>query len=198
MEYGGYTTSDVRGMESPMRKLYLVFATFVLLTLCIGCTGPMTGKIVDAETGQPIEGAIVLVEWTKVHGFGNSYTSSEKAVEVFSGKDGVVHLPGYNDPTVKSPDVTVYKPGFVAWNNKWIFPDYNKRTNFEWKDGYVFRLEKIKSESGFSYDLHTSFIRGIVGTGLIERKDNIKKAINWEEEIAFKERQTKRVNGNGK
>ena len=46
----------------------IILAMLVLLLPCVGCTTPMTGKIVDAESGQPIEGAILLIEWTKVYG----------------------------------------------------------------------------------------------------------------------------------
>jgi hypothetical protein len=178
-------------MEEPMKRLQcIILAMLVLLLPCSGCTTPMTGKVVDAETGQPIEGAIVLVEWTKVHGFGNTYTKSEKAAEVFSDKDGTVNLPGYNDPTVAKPDVTIYKPGYVAWNNRWIFPDTRKRTDFEWKSGYVFKLERFRPE--YSFDLHTSFISSLIGTSMMEYKKNIKKSIQWEEEKAFNERKVKR------
>lgn len=146
-----------------MKITFYVLVLMMLLHICQGCTRPITGKIVDAETGQPIEGAILLVEWTKVHGFGNSYTSSEKAVEVLSNKNGVVNIPGYNDPTVQSPDVTVYKPGYVAWNNKWIFPDRRKRTDFEWGDGYVFKLDKFREE--YSYVAHEDFVSSCINIG---------------------------------
>ena len=140
-----------------MKKTYLIILLMLLMLLpCIGCTTPITGKIVDAETGQPIKGAILLVEWTKVHGFGNTYTSSEKVAEVFSDKDGIVKIPGYNDPTAQGPDVTIYKPGYVAWNSNYIFPGNKNRTDFKWKEGYVFKLEKFKE--GYSYVDHGGFL----------------------------------------
>lgn len=135
---------------------FVMLMTLLMFLPCIGCTTPITGKIVDAETGQPIEGAILLVEWTKVHGFGNTYTSSEKVAEVFSDKDGIVKIPGYNDPTAQGPDVTIYKPGYVAWNSNYIFPDNKNRTDFKWKNGYIFKLDKFKE--GYSYDKHEGFI----------------------------------------
>ena len=155
-----------------------------MFPICAGCTTPITGKIVDAETGQPIEGAILLVEWTKVHGFGNTYTSSEKAVEVFSDKDGIVKIPGYNDPTVGKPDITIYKKGYVAWNSHWIFPDFRNRTDFKWKNGFVFRLQRFKTE--YSYREHVNFISNSI---LSERKPAIKQAIEYEENQAHQEMQ---------
>ena len=156
-----------------MKRLQFILMPLIMLLLCTSCSASITGKIVDAETGQPIEGAILLVEWTKVHGFGNTYTTSEKAVEVFSDKNGVVYIPGYNDPTVGKPDITVYKPGYVAWNNQWIFPDRRNRTDFEWKDGYVFKLDKFKE--GYSYVLHESFVSLCINIG----QQNTNKNLLW-------------------
>lgn len=169
-----------------MKATYLIILLMLLMLLpCTGCTTPITGKIVDAETGQAIEGAILLVEWTKVHGFGNTYTSSEKVAEVFSDKDGIVKIPGYNDPTAQGPDVTIYKPGYVAWNSKWIFPDSRNRTDFEWKNNYVFRLERFKPE--YTYKDHTSFIYSAMSTGNIENKQILYKAFEWERVISNNE-----------
>jgi len=169
-----------------MKRLQVTLLTMLVLLLpCVGCTTPMIGKIVDAESGQPIEGAILLIEWTKVHGFGNTYTKSEKAVEVFSDKDGVVNIPGYNDPTVARPDITIYKPGYVAWNNRWIFPDTRKRTDYKWKDGYVFRLERFKEE--YSHSEHIMFLDNCIGTGLINNKINIERATQFERNERQKE-----------
>jgi hypothetical protein len=151
-----------------MKQLVFILLLIVLLPSA-ACTGPIsgkaiTGKIVNAETGQPIEGAILLVEWTKDHGFGNTYTTSEKVVEILSDKNGIVEIPGYDVRFVNNPDITVYKPGYVAWNNHWIFPDTRKRTDFEWKNGYVFRLDEFKE--GYSYRKHRSFILHCIKQGL--------------------------------
>lgn len=159
------------------RKLQLAVLIITFIT-CTGCTRPITGKIVDAETGQPIEGAVLLVEWTKVHGFGMTYTSSEKAIEVLSDKNGIVNIPGHNDPTAQCPDVTIYKPRYVAWNSQFIFPGYTRRTDFSWKDGFVFRLERFKQE--YTYKDHTSFIYSTMNTANIEQKQRMHEAFEWE------------------
>ena len=175
-----------------MKQLLFMLLLIILLPTT-ACTVPLsakaiTGKVIDSETGQPIEGAILLVEWTKTYGFGNTYTKSEKAVEVFSDKSGVVQIPGYNVRFVNEPDVTVYKPGYVAWNSHSIFLDSKhrvKRTDFEWKDGYVFRLERFKLE--YTYEAHVSFLDKCIGTRLYEQKVNIKKAMRSEELESSKE-----------
>jgi len=156
-----------------MNKSHLVLMLLILFLLCAGCTRAITGKIVDAETGQPIEGAILLVEWTKVHGFGDTYTTSEKVVVLYSDKDGIVHIPDYYDPFADKPDITIYKPGYVAWNNQWIFPETRKRTDFKWKNNYVFRLDKFKD--GYSYVKHESFVSLCINIG----QQNANKKLLW-------------------
>lgn len=142
-----------------MNNLLKLF--FFVTCLCsTGCYASMTGKVVDAETGKPIEGAILLVEWLKGHGIGLTYQTSAKAVEVFSDKDGIVKIPGYFNPFVEGPFITIYKPGYVAWNNHWIFPGYKKREDFNWKDNYVFCLERFKE--GYSYVKHHGFISSCI------------------------------------
>jgi hypothetical protein len=147
-----------------MKRISAVGLIMLLLLVCAGCYAPITGKIVDADTGQPIEGAIVLVEWTKAHGFGNTYHTSEKAAEIFSDKDGIVKIPGYNDPFAEKPDITIYKNGYVAWNNHTIFPDDRNRNDFEWKNDYVFRLERFKER--YSHFNHEMFIVACTKVGL--------------------------------
>lgn len=132
--------------------------SLVLFTVVIsGCYMPIRGRVIDAETQQPIEGAVVLVEWTKTHGIGEHWTESAKVVEVVSDKEGRVELPGCYDPFVRSPNVTIYKKGYVAWNNYLIFRGTTeRRMDYEWKSGYVFNLEKFMSN--YSYINHWLFI----------------------------------------
>jgi len=131
--------------------------TIIICTIFLvsGCYLPINGRVIDAETQQPIEGAIVLVEWTKKHGFGDAWTESYKVVETEADKDGNVKLSGCYSPFVQPPDATVYKKGYVAWSNRWIFPGYEKRTDFRWGKGYVFKLEKFKDT--YSYTDHQMF-----------------------------------------
>jgi hypothetical protein len=151
----------------------------------------MTGTVVDAETGKPIEGAVVLVEWTKKTGIGDYHTESVKVVEAMTDKQGKFTVSGIFDPFVDAPDVTVYKKGYVAWSSRWIFPGYENRTNFRWGD-FVFKLEQFKSE--YSHDAHTSFIDSCVNASLskyYEVKKHFLRAIEWEQDLAFQERMRK-------
>lgn len=172
-----------------VKHLILMFSILFFMT---GCNAEITGTVVDAETGQPIEGAVILVEWTKTHGFGDTSTESYKVVEVLTDKDGKAIISGTFSPTVNRPHVTVYKKGYVAWNNEYIFPDYKKRTDFSWSNGYVFRLEKFKDS--YSYDDHRAFVENAINTGLGTKNKGLflKLFRETEEEKAFEERKKRR------
>jgi hypothetical protein len=150
------------------------------------CYAPIKGHVIDAETNQPIEGAIVLVEWTKKHGFGDHWTESFKVVEATSDKDGNVQIEGCNSPFVEFPDVTVYKKGYVAWSSRMIFPSDRSRTDFKWGD-YTFKLERFKE--GYSYIDHVSFIRLSMNSSMnLKAKQKMYSAFDWETDRAFQEK----------
>jgi len=159
-----------------------------------GCYGPITGTVVDAETGKPVEGAVVVVEWTKRIGFGHHYTKSHKLIETLTNKEGKVIIPGVCRPLLDPVDVTVYKKGYVAWNNYSIFPDDTKRTDFKWGD-YTFKLERFKPD--YSYDKHVSFISDAAHF-VFGNKKLISQAYQWEESKASRERDDRSSGGGSK
>ncbi|MCC7202475.1 MAG: carboxypeptidase regulatory-like domain-containing protein [Nitrospirae bacterium] len=166
-----------------IKYIFLLIAVFVITS---GCYATITGKVLDAETGEPVEGAVVLVEWTKTKGFGLTYTESYKVIEAVTDKEGKVMISGTFNPLVNPPDLTVYKKGYVAWNNKFIFPKYEKRKDFKWEKNYIIKMDRFKPE--YKYSEHVSFIHSAIHLGLGEKK-LIVKAIESEENKAFEERQ---------
>lgn len=170
-----------------MRTLYLILIIVMLFSVT-GCYAEITGTVVDAETGQPIEGAVVLVEWTKTKGFpGMTATESFKIVEAVTDKNGNFTVESIKKIFVDPPDLTIYKKGYVAWNNLIIFPDYRKREDFKWQSGHVFKMERFK---GYSFIEHQSFIYSVSHAGLApERKQLFLKFYNeGEREEVIKER----------
>jgi len=169
-------------------KIRMGILSFVLALFSVGWYAEMTGVVVDAETGVPIEGAVVLVEWTVAKGIpGMMVTEVYEATEVVSDKEGKVKLSGVFNPSVNPPQVIVYKAGYVAWHNEFIFPDYRKRTDFHWGKHYVFQLEKFKKE--YTHNAHMSFVGPFLTGTPWEKKNTISKALDWEEGMAFQERQ---------
>lgn len=157
--------------------------------LLSGCYMGITGHVIDAETQQPIEDAVVLVEWTKTHGIGDHSTESYKVADAVSGKDGKFVLPGCFSPFVNKPDMTIYKKGYVAWSSRWVFPDWQHRADFKWGNN-VFKLEHFKE--GYSYIDHTDFITSSINESInFKAKKNIYNAFSWEDQMASKERDIK-------
>lgn len=163
----------------------VVLLVTVFLMLRPSSYPPITGTVVDAVTGQPIEGAVVLVEWTKTHGIGEHWTESFKVEEAVTNKEGKFTVAGLDARSVNPPNLTIYKKGYVAWNNEYIFPGYKKREDFSWRSGYVFRLEHFKPE--YLHSDHISFIHRSIRLGL-GRKKIIGEAVYWEELEAERER----------
>jgi hypothetical protein len=124
-----------------MRKLKIAAIVITLASafyFFLSFIGRMTGTVVDAETGKPIEGAVVLVEWTMTKGLGLTHTTSYKVTEMVTDNDGRFTVYTVPNPLVNAPDITVYKKGYVAWSSRWIFPNYDKRSDYSWRTGYFF------------------------------------------------------------
>ena len=170
-------------------KLRNTILAILSLLFVTGCDATITGVVVDAETGKPIEGAVILVEWLTTKGLpGMSYRESYKVVEAVTDNEGKASIEGVSSPMVSAPRVTIYKKGYVAWNNEYIFPDWKKRTDFKWVNNYVFKLEKFKLE--YSHDKHMSFIRASMGMTL-DQKKIMYNAIRWEDLKASEEMREK-------
>lgn len=170
-------------------KVKNILLILLLALISIGCDREFKGKVVDAETDRPIEGAVVLVEWLTIKGLpGLTHTESVKVIEAVTDKDGKFTIVG---ALKQAPHVTVYKKGYVAWNNKYIFPDYKKRTDFKLENGLVFRLERFKEL--FGYVAHESFITSAINVslGAEQKQFFLKEYRGSEEELVIKERNRK-------
>ena len=169
-------------------KITLLLLLILLFTS--GCYATLKGKVIDGETGEPIEGAVAMAEWTKTKGIGNTYTVSARVVETMSDKEGTIEISGCWCPFTDKPDLTIYKKGYVAWNSRIIFPHRKKREGFEWRDDQVFSLEKFGE--GYLYNEHLSFIRSSINSTIgYEKKKIIIKAFEWETDMKLKERRRK-------
>lgn len=143
--------------------IVIVSISFFLLS---GCYMGISGRVVDAETMQPLEGAVVLAEWLETHGFGLTSHTVYKIVETETDMNGRFSLPGAYNPMVDEPYLVIYKKGYVAWRNDDIFPGYEKRKDYDvWMHGYNYKLERYKEE--YSRKKHSSFMsKGIIGSSL--------------------------------
>lgn len=104
------------------RRLFASMLFAAVLT--VGCgghviypSGPLRGRVVDADTGQPLVGAAVVAAWflehpMAVHGTANAYD----VVEVLTDDKGEFVVPHQTHVTlvgsVNEPRITIYMPGY--------------------------------------------------------------------------------------
>lgn len=85
--------------------------------------GPFRGKIVDAETGQPIQGAVVLMIWLRlVDVLIETKTEFYDAREAVTGPDGTFEIPRLTPPFFRFRIITygpkVFAPGYAE--ERWV------------------------------------------------------------------------------
>jgi hypothetical protein len=157
--------------------------TILLVFISTGCHAEMTGTVIDAETEKPIEGAVVLVNWTITKGVpGLTYGEDYKTVEAITDKEGKFRVFGVLNPFVNPPTIVVYKKGYVAWRNDFIFPDYKKREDFQWTSKQVFRMEHFKKI--YSHYKHIFFFSSSLS---LDTSSKLYQAYIWEDLLSSKE-----------
>ncbi len=112
----------------------LLTALALVAVLGSGCTRAIQARVLDAETRQPIPGAVVLGVWTKVEGFAGLYNHKLVGVrETETDADGRFTLDRLEssglDGEGDGQAITVYKFGYVAWSNLFVFPNSRLREN---------------------------------------------------------------------
>jgi hypothetical protein len=85
--------------------------------------GPFRGKIVDADTKEPIAGVVVLIEWHQIHPLrgGSSFYDAQETV---TDKHGEFYIPGIwsLNPLVwirTEAYVTIFKSGYGTIRGTW-------------------------------------------------------------------------------
>jgi len=109
--------------------------------------GP-TAIVIDAETGKPVEGAVALAQWYRFAGSipEGGAQAFDRAKESYSDKDGKVFIDAFWGLYFLKPSLTVYKPGYVLWNSKWLCPTLKKRFDFD-ENNRTVKLLKFDAEA---------------------------------------------------
>lgn len=132
----------IRPPRRPQTSSLLVVWSLVLITCGSSCSavnprawtaGPYRGRVVDAETSEPIEGAVALVSWRRFYPMPFHATEGPFAArETVTGKDGRFSLPGaplsWIPLTALSPPAfRVFKAGFDSFPS-FLDPENNPPT----------------------------------------------------------------------
>jgi hypothetical protein len=134
----------------------IVMLLFLLTQSHIGHAETLKGQVLDAESGKPIAGAVVLGVWTKKAGLpGLHHTDLVGVKEVETNDQGWFELEKPAGPFHEDGEsVTVYKPGYVAWNNLHEFPSIKRRP-----EGHIpNRIQLSLFSADQSHKRHLNFI----------------------------------------
>jgi hypothetical protein len=131
----------------------LLVLYLILVAVQVKAAGPWIGRIIDIETKEPLEGAVVLAVWERVYrtpAGPNSYFYEAK--EVLTDKEGRFEIPAYTPinllPVIsfmRGPHFTIFKPGYLSLSDinlgEYLLAGAN-RTPVELTEmgGEVFRL----------------------------------------------------------
>lgn len=150
-----------------MRKIVQI-SIVALMFLLTGCYPGIRGKVVDAVTGNPLEGAVVLAQWTTTWGFGLTYHKLYKIVETETDKEGSFSLSGVYNPFVDQPSMVIYKKGYVPFRNDMIsFENRRRKSKVIWEDNGVYSLSNWENKySQLTLDV-------FVGSGIIGSDFNV-------------------------
>lgn len=144
-----------------MRRRSFLWVTF-FSTLSVWWTwpvrseaaGPWKGQVVDAETKDPIEGAVVLAVWTKyvwspldVGGPNYRYYDSQEVLTDTDGRFTIAarHVFSFNPfASFRGPDFLIFKPGYGYFPWYHTRPTGNISQVFQ-GEGTVVELPKLKT-----------------------------------------------------
>ena len=158
-----------------MRNISILITIMTLVLVVEGCTithkfGPFYGKVVDAETGEPIEGAAVVVWFsTKSPSMGGTVWKIADAVEALTDAKGEFRIPPHRINLFKAMaswddecQVSIFKPGYAVYpGNSKSYSSYfveKGRQSFSIpEDDYIIvhlpKLTSIKERKENLYDI---------------------------------------------
>lgn len=139
---------NTKFLNIPHRKKIIVAVVLTVLFIACFCNyyGGIKGTVIDNVTGKPIEGAVVVAQWTMERGFPFPGHILHKIVETPTNKDGKFSLSGTIGLMLEPPEMIVCKDGYIPWRNDMVFQserenDSNKHN--EWNNHRTYRLDKF-------------------------------------------------------
>lgn len=124
-----------------------IFLAILLISFSISYAelysgGPWRGRVIDADTKEPISGAVIVTVWERRYDCGfNNPTYFQEARETLTDKEGKFEIPAYsenrgklfwraqdklNDPTsllicsgpeIREPNFIIYKPSYDCYRD---------------------------------------------------------------------------------
>ena len=138
---------------------------------------PITATVVDAETGQPIEGVSVVAHWV-LHGPTWVSAADLELTEAVTDKDGRFHIPGWGPKSIPNdlprgtrlgnsdPGLILFKSGyevtglFNRLQPERLRPEHDIPVRYSDWDGKVIKLNRFRGDPQ-SFGVGGSIGRGI-------------------------------------
>ena len=137
----------------------ITFVTSMAIWILLGCAsairydGPYEGRVIDADTGEPIEGVIVLGVWSKEHITpGGAVSEYYDARETVTDRNGEFSIPGKGlllASNIAPMDVLIFKAGYECLQTTWLGLkiDGILRQRVKWEgDKAIIPLKKLTME----------------------------------------------------
>ena len=143
--------------------------------------GPFDGRVVDADTGRPIEDALVWCSWAFDRGLGTAGPEATRTASVRTDPDGAYRLPLLRwfpqglSARLARLSVIIYRRGYVAYRHDRVFGQRGPRIDFSQRDNVV-RLSRWSPE--LSHAQHLLFVGG---------GPELQQATHWEAALATAE-----------
>lgn len=121
------------------RRMAIILSAWAILAVVGPCTithqfGPYYGKIVDADTGAPLGGAVVLASfYTEAYTPGGTRAKFVDALEVMTDAGGQFQIPAQRVWAFRAPhrwdahaDFVIFKPGYGSFpRHKGVSPKFS-------------------------------------------------------------------------
>lgn len=168
-------------------SLAVLLLTMVPLFASCGMHHNIKGKVIDAQTGEPLEGAVVAIKWIRYKIGPPGYPTPKErygTTENITDTQGGFTIPYY---PIGTHFMGVYKSGYVCWSSDTIFNPDGKNED----EMFVQRWEKVKNgvvvelepkAGDFPEVKHASFVQS-VGTKLSSPKPMFNEAVLEERQI---------------
>ena len=142
-----------------MKILTTLFLMLILLASSASCAitnkfGPYSGKVMDAGTKEPIEGAAVLVVFfTEEYGPAGAITRFADAIETVTDKNGEFIIPAHRVTAFRPLQgwdkfgyFTIFKPGYGCYpESKGVSPMFEPNGTLPEKQHVIIELPRLKT-----------------------------------------------------
>lgn len=140
-------------MWAAVLSIFLLLSAQPALSAIFRYDGPYEGKVIDTETGKPIQGAVVLGVWNRIHSnvAGWNYEFYD-AVETVTDENGNFHIKGLGPlffSNIDDMNMVIFKVEYENITTLWesLKKDFYLKTIIKWEgDKAIIPLKKWSLE----------------------------------------------------